>query len=113
MRSGVTIGAITGRDTPLVTRRMAGLGIDLLVQGCDDKAAAARKMLAELGLEPRAMSYAGDDVIDLEVMAMAGLAISVPNGHTSARAAAHWITPRPGGQGAVRDICDLIVQARQ
>lgn len=113
MSSGVLVGVITGRDTPAVTRRMADLGIELLVQGCSEKAAAAERIMAELGVAPQAMCFIGDDIIDVPAMQLAGLAVTVPNAHISAREAAHWITPRAGGQGAARDLCDLLLEARQ
>ncbi|MEM9184492.1 MAG: HAD-IIIA family hydrolase [Pseudomonadota bacterium] len=109
MRAGTLVGIITGRDNPIVNHRMAELGITRLVAGCDDKGPALATMADDAGVDLSETAYVGDDLIDVPALKRAGLAISVPNAHASALAVAHWVTPRPGGNGAVRDVCDLIM----
>lgn len=113
MRAGIEVGVITGRDTAAVTHRMASLGITLLIQGCSDKAEAAQQILKDLKMDAHSMCFVGDDLIDVAAMQMARLAVAVPNAHASALAVAHWVTPRSGGRGAVRDVCDLLLESRQ
>ncbi len=111
-RQGVAVGIITSRQSPLVARRAAELGIAHVHQGCADKRAALTELLQTLDFAPDAVAYVGDDVIDLPVMSGVGLAIAVADAHPEVRARAHWITTARGGRGAVRETCDLLLAAR-
>ena len=111
MKSGVEVAVITGRDSSIVTHRMQSLGITRIFQGREDKRATFDQLLTDLSLTADQSLYAGDDLIDLPLLARAGLAVSVPNGHEAVKKRVHWITPRAGGEGAVRDICDLLLEA--
>ncbi len=110
---GIEVAIISGRDSPLLARRAGNLGIDLLYQGREDKLVVLDQILASLGLDYRQTAYVGDDLPDLACMGKAGLSISVPNGHAEAKARAHYLTSLPGGHGAVREVCDLILRAQQ
>ncbi len=112
LRAGVQVAIISGRQSQAVEHRAAELGIAFVRQGIDDKLAALRELLAKLNLQPGNIACMGDDSADLPVMAVARLAISVADGHDSAKTVAHFVTASPGGQGAVREVCDLILAAR-
>jgi 3-deoxy-D-manno-octulosonate 8-phosphate phosphatase (KDO 8-P phosphatase) len=110
--SGVRVAIITGRTSEVVKHRMKNLKIDLVYQGQLDKLPAYRQILDDLQLQSHEVAYVGDDVVDLPVMIRVGLAITVANAHELARQHAHWITPRSGGAGAARDVCEMIMKAQ-
>jgi len=111
-QSGVKIAIITGRTSNVVKHRMNNLNVELVYQGQLDKLPAFRRVLDDLQLQPHEVAYVGDDVVDLPVMIRVGLAISVSQAHPLAQKHAHWVTPRGGGRGAARDVCELIMQAQ-
>lgn len=110
--TGVQIGIITGRTSEVVRLRMAGLGIEHLYQGQKDKLPAYEALKVKLGLTDSQIAYVGDDVVDLPVMLRVGLAIGVADAHPLVKARAHWCTSQPGGRGAAREVCELIMQAQ-
>ncbi len=110
--SGVPIAIITGRTSGVVAHRMEGLGIEHVYQGQHDKRVAFRELLAELGLEAHQVAYMGDDVVDLPVMLQVGFAAAVADAHPMVLKHAHWHAPSPGGRGAARDLCELIMEAQ-
>jgi 3-deoxy-D-manno-octulosonate 8-phosphate phosphatase (KDO 8-P phosphatase) len=107
--AGIEVAIITGRSSPMVERRAAELGIRHLHQGSDDKAATFARMRTALGLEASACAHVGDDLADLELFGEVGLAFSVPNGHPTVQASAHWVTTARGGEGVAREICQLLL----
>lgn len=109
---GVTLALITGRNSAMVSQRARELGIAHVIQGREDKGHALATLAAELGLEADAVGYAGDDLPDIPALEWASLGFSVPNGHASARQAADYITDTGGGLGAVREICERLLAAR-
>ncbi len=109
---GIKVAVISGRRSQVVTQRMAALHVEHVYQGRDDKSAALADLLETLDLQTPQVAYVGDDVIDVPVMRQVGLAVAVADAHASACAAAHWITRLPGGCGAVREVCDVILQAQ-
>jgi 3-deoxy-D-manno-octulosonate 8-phosphate phosphatase (KDO 8-P phosphatase) len=109
---GTLLALITGRQSEIVSRRAANLGIEHVYQGRHDKLDALNELLAATGVEEQQVCYAGDDWIDIPVLNRVGLAVTVPDADSVVKSHAHWITPRAGGRGAVRDICDLILAAR-
>jgi 3-deoxy-D-manno-octulosonate 8-phosphate phosphatase (KDO 8-P phosphatase) len=111
-KSGVRTAIISARQSPIVTRRATDLGINVLLQGVEDKRSAFEKTIKELKLTPEECGFMGDDVIDLPVMTRVGFAISVPNGHPEVRSRAHYVAHAHGGKGAVREVCDFILQAQ-
>ena len=110
--AGLGVGLLSGRESAAVTRRARELGIDELHQGIEDKAAAYARITERLGLTDRAVAYMGDDVIDLPVLEHVGLAVAVADAHARVRAAAHWVTRRNGGRGAVRELIDLLLHVQ-
>ncbi len=111
-RSGVTIAVISGRDSAAVARRCAELGIGEVLQGVEDKLAAFNALIARHGLSAGACAFIGDDTPDVPLLQRVGLAVAVADAHADARRAAHRRTRRPGGQGAVRELCDALLAAR-
>lgn len=103
---------LTGRDSPVVARRAAELGVAHVAQGAEDKRAALTVALARLGIDPAAVCYVGDDLPDVPAMAMAGLAAAPADACPEARSAAHYVCRRPGGLGAVREVVDLVLACR-
>lgn len=111
-KSGVEVGIITGRSSELVARRARDLGIHLLIQGREDKFSALTEMLENFACALEQIAFVGDDYPDLTVMTKIGLALCVPNAHQELLMRAHFVTERPGGMGAVREVCDLIMRAQ-
>lgn len=109
---GVTPAIITSRNSPCVAERARNLGIDLLYQGAADKLGAFRDLLARCGVEARACAYAGDDLVDLPVMRLCGLTATVPGAPALLRRQAHLVTRARGGEGAAREICEIILHAQ-
>ena len=111
-KAGIEVALITGRRSEMVLRRASELGIRHVIQGREDKGVALAALAGELGLEATACGYAGDDLPDVPALEWSALAFSVPNAHQSAKAAADLISDASGGEGAVREICDFILDAR-
>jgi 3-deoxy-D-manno-octulosonate 8-phosphate phosphatase (KDO 8-P phosphatase) len=110
-KAGVEVGIITARSSEVVKRRAENLGINLLYQGAGAKREVYEKIRAELGFTPEQVAYMGDDWLDLPVMTRVGLAAAVADAAPEVCEIAHYVTSRPGGRGAVREVCDLIVEA--
>lgn len=110
--TGVQIAIITGRPGQAVLHRAHNLGIQHIYSGCADKFTAYTELKAKIGVLDEQVAYTGDDWIDIPVMRHVGLKIAVPNAVDEIKALADWQTPRKGGQGAVRDVCDLILKAQ-
>lgn len=108
--SGVQIAVITGRDSPIVSHRMADLGVEHVYQGQREKLPAFIELMAKLGLAADQAAYVGDDVVDLPVMRRVGLAVATQDAHAFVKQHAHWQTPNRGGHGAARDVCELIME---
>jgi 3-deoxy-D-manno-octulosonate 8-phosphate phosphatase (KDO 8-P phosphatase) len=107
----ITPVVITGRDSPAVRRRVADLGLPHAVYGASDKLAAAAPLLATLGFEWADVAVIGDDWPDLPLLQRAGFACAPANAHAEVRAVAHHVTALPGGHGAAREFCDLLLMA--
>lgn len=110
--SDVRVAIITGRRSEIVARRARELGIELVIQGREDKWQALSEVFDTLNLTPEQIAHMGDDWPDLSIMTRVGLALTVPNAHLSVAEYAHWVSRRRGGEGAVREACDLILQAQ-
>ena len=110
--TGVEMAIITGRATESVKHRMAGLGIEHVFQGCQEKLPVFQELIKKLNLLPRQTAFVGDDVVDLPIMREVGLAIAVQDAHDLVLKHAHWQTPHKGGRGAARDVCELIMEAQ-
>lgn len=110
--SGVMTAVITGRESKAVTERSKQLGIDYVFQGRYDKLAAFSALIDAARIEPQAVCYVGDDLPDIPVMKHVGLSIAVANAHPKLLHYAQYQTIAPGGRGAVREICELILNAQ-
>ncbi len=110
--SGVAMAFITGRRSGVVARRAASLGITEVYQGAEDKLPAFLALLASTGLAPEQCAFMGDDVVDLPPMRRCGLAVTVPSATPLVKQHAHYQTTRESGHGAVRELCELIMQAQ-
>ena len=111
-RSGVGIGLLSGRRSPMVERRAKELDITEVHQGVADKLPVYEALISKRGLIDQEVAYVGDDVPDLPVLRRVGLAVAVRNGHAIVKRVAHYVTIRRGGEGAVREISDLLLRAR-
>ena len=110
-RAGITPAVVTGRGSAALRARLAALGIVHARYDIDDKAPAAEAILAELGLHWDQAAVMGDDWPDLPMMLSAALACAPANAHPEVRSRAHFVTRLGGGAGAVREVCDLLLQA--
>jgi 3-deoxy-D-manno-octulosonate 8-phosphate phosphatase (KDO 8-P phosphatase) len=110
-KAGITPAVITGRDSKPLRKRLDALGITHAHFGTEDKRPAAEQTLAALGLDWSQAAAMGDDWPDLPMMRRAAFACAPANAHTEVLAAAHHITTRLGGFGAVRELCDLLLVA--
>lgn len=108
--AGVGVMVLSTEQNPVVTARCTKLGI-ACVQGSDDKLAALQSLAAERGLAREQIAYLGNDVNDLGCLAWVGCPIAVRDAHPAAQAAACWVTRHRGGRGAVREVCDAILNA--
>ncbi len=109
-RAGIQVGIITGRQSAVVTRRAAELGIELVYQGVKDKTLPFAEILKKLALKPVEVAYVGDDVVDLPVMRQVGFAATVADAVDDIKPFADMVTSRCGGRGAVREVCDFLLK---
>lgn len=109
---GVVCAIITGRQSPMVDRRAKELGIAHIIQGRDDKLQALSELASRLNIALDECAYMGDDLPDVLAIKTAGLGISVPNAHYRVRQVADYVTHRTGGNGAVREACELILHTK-
>jgi 3-deoxy-D-manno-octulosonate 8-phosphate phosphatase (KDO 8-P phosphatase) len=112
MAAGIAVAVISGRRSGSSAGRMADLGIPHVMLGREDKAAALAELLAATGVAATEAACVGDDLPDLPVMQRVALPIAVADCHADVVAAAAWRTSLPGGAGAVREVCDLLLAAR-
>lgn len=110
-RSGIPLAIITARTSDIVKHRMQNLNIDLVFQGRQNKVLAFEELCQQLQLLPSETAYIGDDLVDLAVMSKVGLSIAVADAHDLIKNQADWVTQHNGGQGAVRDACELLMNA--
>ena len=110
--AGVAAAIITSRSSQLVELRARNLGIAHLVQGAEDKAAAFAELIAGCGFDAEQAGFVGDDLVDLPVLRRCGLAIAVPEAPQILKQQVHYVTRARGGRGAVREACELVLQAQ-
>jgi 3-deoxy-D-manno-octulosonate 8-phosphate phosphatase (KDO 8-P phosphatase) len=109
---GLRIGIITKRNSQTVAIRANDLKLEFVYQGQAHKMDAIKDILAKTGYTIDQLAYVGDDIIDLPVMRLCGLAIATANARQQVKDVAHYITPNPGGEGAGRDAIDFILSAQ-
>jgi 3-deoxy-D-manno-octulosonate 8-phosphate phosphatase (KDO 8-P phosphatase) len=109
-RSGIQVGIITGRSSEVVNVRARELGIDIVYQGAKDKLLPFEEILRNLQLAADEVAYMGDDLPDLPVLRRVGWAAAPADAVSEIKPYVHFVTSRPGGRGAVREVCDLLLQ---
>jgi 3-deoxy-D-manno-octulosonate 8-phosphate phosphatase (KDO 8-P phosphatase) len=109
---GIEVAIISGRASPALRHRAENLGITHCLIGVKDKGAALETLAQTLGLTLQECAVMGDDVIDLPMLNRAGLSVTVADAPALIRARVDWVTRLPGGYGAVRELIDLIINAR-
>lgn len=109
---GVEIAILSGGDVRSARDRAQSLGITHAHFGITDKLAVFRDVTGALGVQPDECAFIGDELVDLPVLEVVGFSATVPDAVAEVRAAVHYVTRRPGGNGAVREICDLIRAGR-
>lgn len=111
-RERIEVAWITGSRAPAVAHRAKQLGVLHLVLGAEDKLAPWQALRRSLGVAPEDCAHMGDDLPDVPVMRACGFAVTVPHATDAVKAHAHYVTAREGGWGAVRELCDLLLEAR-
>ena len=112
IEAGIAVAVISGRTSGAVEKRMAELDVPHVVLGCKDKVAALDALAADLGLQAADCAYVGDDLPDLPLLEHVGFSVAVANAVAELQQRCDYVTSRPGGAGAVREVCDLVVSAR-
>lgn len=111
IRAGIQVAVITGRQSHIVENRMRSLGVPHIIQGEENKQHALHSLQAKLGLSPAQTAAMGDDVPDLGMFALSQLKIAVQDAHPLLLQQANYTTRIRGGLGAVREVCDILLQA--
>jgi YrbI family 3-deoxy-D-manno-octulosonate 8-phosphate phosphatase len=111
-RGGYHFGILTARTSHIVKLRAAELGVGIVRQGFEDKWPAALDVLQELQLSPEQTCFIGDDLTDLPVIRQVGLGVAVADAAAEVKAAAHYVTHLPGGQGAVRELVEMLLKSK-
>jgi len=111
-QAGYQLGLITGRNCPCIYYRAKNLGIDIVRAGSFAKWEAVLEIAAELNISLEEIAYIGDDYPDLPVIRAVGLGVTVPHAPQELKNAAEYITQRPGGYGAIRDLIDQILRIK-
>jgi len=112
-QAGIHVAVISGRTSKMVSVRCRELGVEHVVQGAEDKVAAFEKLRRRLKIDASESACVGDDTADVPLMKVVKLAFAVADAHRDAIRAAHRVTSRPGGGGAVREVCDYLLDARK
>ncbi len=110
--TGIQMAIITGRTSNVVVKRAENIKIKKIYQGVEDKLQAFAQVLEDFSVSPQECAFMGDDVVDLPPMRRCGLAVTVPHAMPLVKQYSHYITTREAGFGAVRELCELIMQAQ-
>jgi 3-deoxy-D-manno-octulosonate 8-phosphate phosphatase (KDO 8-P phosphatase) len=111
-RGGVDCALITARKSEVLSHRARDLGIELVYQGARDKLKAYEDILKKMNLAPQETAYVGDDVVDLPVLTRAGFSVAVCDAVKEVKERVDYVTERPGGRGAVREVVEIILKAK-
>jgi 3-deoxy-D-manno-octulosonate 8-phosphate phosphatase (KDO 8-P phosphatase) len=111
-RAGLEVGIITGRSSRVVAHRMSELGIELVYQGVKNKLEPFDEILERFQLSPQQVAYVGDDVVDLPILRRVGFAATVADACSDLFDLVDFVSSRPGGRGAVREICEMLLKAQ-
>lgn len=110
--AGLRLGVITGRESPALRRRMREMGVEFVYEKQPHKIAAFEEVLAKAGVTPNAVAFLGDDLPDIPVMKLAGLAVAVGNAAPEVKKISHYTTKADGGKGAARELIELILKSK-
>lgn len=113
LEAGIQVAIISGRQSGAVSRRMDELGVEHVFLGCKNKVEAFEKLRGDLSISASQGAYAGDDLPDIALLQKTGVSFAVANAHRDVQRICHYTTTKAGGFGAVREICDLILDARE
>jgi len=111
-RAGLLLGFVSGRPSKATEQRAADLGLKIVKQGPVNKMDMVEEIKREHKLRDEEIAFIGDDLVDLPVLRRVGLGVAVPNAVAEVKAVAHYITKRRGGDGAVREVIEMILKAR-
>jgi 3-deoxy-D-manno-octulosonate 8-phosphate phosphatase (KDO 8-P phosphatase) len=109
---GVQTGVISGRISPATEERARQVKMSYVYQGHIEKIPVLEEIVAKSGIPLDQIAYAGDDLTDVVIMSRVSLAIAVANARPEVKHAAHYVTTASGGSGAIREVCELILQAQ-
>lgn len=112
-KAGFKFGILTSRNSHIVKVRAAELGIEIVRQGFEQKLPAALEVFNDLGLSPDQVCYIGDDLTDVPVLRRVGLSVAVADAVEEVRSVADHVTDLPGGRGAVREIVEMLLKAKE
>lgn len=112
IRGGIDVALLTGRESRVVQHRAGDLGIDLVYQGAKDKLPVFERILKERGIKEGEVCYIGDDIVDIPVEKRVGFSVAVADGDEELKGCVDYVTKKPGGRGAVREVCELILKAQ-
>jgi 3-deoxy-D-manno-octulosonate 8-phosphate phosphatase (KDO 8-P phosphatase) len=111
-RNDIKTGVISGRNSPSTEERARQCKMSYVYQGSTEKIPLLEEILADSKIDRSAVAFVGDDLTDIVAMRRVGFAIATANARPEVKAAAHWVTPSPGGHGAIRDVAELILKAQ-
>ncbi|HAL45000.1 MAG: hypothetical protein A2Y12_17435 [Planctomycetes bacterium GWF2_42_9] len=109
-RAGLRTALISGRQSEVTKKRADELNIEFLYQPCQQKLVCFEKLLSDSGLDAKNIAYVGDDLLDLPIVRRAGFGVAVANAVDELKNAAHYVTSRTGGKGAVREVIEYILK---
>jgi len=108
--AGLRVGILTGRSSEAVSKRAKELKIDEVQEGSNYKEKGYQEILKKYGLRDEEIAYVGDDVFDIPILKRAGLAVCVASGAEDAKKVSHYVTRRKGGDGAVREVVEMLLE---
>ena len=111
-RAGLSVGLLSARSSGATAQRAAQLGIRIVSQGAARKADAYEAILRQTGTDDAVVAYMGDDLLDLPVLARVGLSAAPSDAAAEVRARVDWVSPSPGGRGAVRELIEMVLRAQ-
>lgn len=112
-KCGICVAVITGRNSNIVSQRMKSLNVNFIIQGKEQKKDALNSIISQLGLSKEQVASMGDDMPDLGMFELSSVKVAVNDAHPSVINSANFITTLGGGKGAVREFCDLLLQANE